>query len=454
MATTATITPTSASVDPGTPVSFTLTVLNDTLLVESFELAPVGQVAAWATVEPSTLTIYPGKSETATVTVLAPRSPESMIGEVALGVRARAVEQPDAMAVAETELTVLPFAQTEAELTPRIARGRGRHRVRVAVDNRGNTQLIASIAATSSDRLGLSTPSPEVAVDPGHTEFVDIDLRPVAWVWRGDPVTHQYSVSVVPEAPPPATDAAWAAALGTGAGTPGTATATAIATATEVEPIVLPGSYVQERVFPKWLWKLLLALLLLLLLLLALWFLLLKPAIESAARNAVEEPLAQANDKSDAAAQQADSAAEKANQALEAVGETPAPVVPVSTTTSSDVDLRFELVDPAGGAADESDRWEVPPNSVLRITDILVSNPFGDAGTITLENQDVLAPIFTSGLENFRDLDFHFVTPVQLGDGDQLFASMTCAAASGAGPNPGQCTASVLVTAQVVTTTG
>ena len=167
MATTATISPASASLDPGTPVSFTLTVLNDTLLVESFELAPVGQVAAWATVEPSTLTIYPGKSETATVTVLAPRSPESMIGEVALGVRARAVEQPDAMAVAETELTVLPFAQTEAELVPRIARGRGRHRVRVAVDNRGNTQLIAAIAATTSDRLGLSTPSPEVIIDSG-----------------------------------------------------------------------------------------------------------------------------------------------------------------------------------------------------------------------------------------------------------------------------------------------
>ncbi|MET4156657.1 hypothetical protein [Agromyces sp. PvR057] len=424
MATSATIAPAALSIDPGMAATLTVSVLNDTLLVESFELAALGGAAAWTRIEPATLTIYPGQTETATVTVLAPRSPDSLVGQVALGIRARAVEQPDVQVVAEAMLTVTPFAETEAELLPRIAHGRGRKRVRVAIDNRGNMPLVASIAGQSDDRLGLSTPTPDVSVDPGHTEFVDIDLRPVKRVWRGDPVTHQFSVIVAPE----------------GAD----------------EPFVLPGSYVQERVFPKWLWKLLLALLALLLLLLALWFFVLKPTIESAARDAVEEPLAQANDKADSAAQQADSAAQKANDALEAVGETPEPVVPVATSTTTDVDIRFEMADAPGGAPDESDRWIVPANSVLRITDVVISNPRGDFGTLTIENRDVVAPIFTTGLENFRDIDFHFVTPLQLAAEDELFATLDCAriAPPLTGPARTECGATVLITAAVVTKTG
>ncbi|WP_157421503.1 hypothetical protein [Agromyces sp. Leaf222] len=429
MATSATIAPAALSIDPGMAATLTVSVLNDTLLVESFELTALGAAAAWTRIEPATLTIYPGQTETATVTVYAPRLPDSLVGQVALGIRARAVEQPEVQVVAEAMLTVTPFAETEAELLPRIAHGRGRKRVRVAIDNRGNMPLVASIAGQSDDRLGLSTPTPDVSVDPGHTEFVDIDLRPVRRVWRGDPVTHQFTVLVAPEGVD--------------------------------EPFVLPGSYVQERVFPKWLWKLLLALLALLLLLLALWFFVLKPTIESAARDAVEEPLAKASEQADsaskqagAAAEQADSAAQKANDALEAVGQPTEPVKPVSSST--DIDIRFEMSDVPGGAPDESDRWVVPANSVLRITDVVISNPRGDFGTLTIENRDVVAPIFTTGLENFRDIDFHFVTPLQLAAEDELFATLDCAqiAPPVSGPARTECGASVLITARVITKTG
>ncbi|UOE43827.1 hypothetical protein [Agromyces larvae] len=441
MATTATMAPANASVTPGTPTTLTLTVLNDTLLVESFELTPVGPVAGWARIEPAVLTIYPGKSETATVTVLAPRAPESIVGEVALGVRARAVEQPDIEATGETLLSVLPFVETDAELLPRIAHGRGRKRVRIAVDNRGNQPLVAAITGTADDRLGLSTPTPDIQVDPGHTEFVDVDLRPRGHVWRGEAVSHQYTVSVAPEAP-----------RGPMPGVPAPA-----APPVEQVPIVLPGTYLQERVFPKWLWKLLLALLLLLLLLLLLWFTVLKPAIESAARDAVAEPLAQASEQAESAAQQADQAAQSANEALEAVGKTPEPVQPVATTKTDPVDIRFELTDAPGGGTTESSRWLVPPNAVLQVTDVVISNPRGDFGTLTIENADVLAPIFTSGLENFRDIDFHFVTPVRLATGDELFSTLTCtqlAPPVGGQPVTTACSVSILITAELVTTTG
>lgn len=431
MATTATIDPRSAAILPGEAATFTLTVANDSLLVESYALSPVGSVAGWTSVEPDRLTIYPGTSETAVITVAPPRTSEALPGRVAVGVRVLPTEQPEFAASAEAEVELLPFAEVDAELVPRIARGRGRRRVRLAVDNRGNVPLAASIAGTSSDALSITTPTPDVQVDPGHALFVDVDLHPRKRVWRGADVNHPFTLTVVP--------------MGDGA----------------PEPRTLDGSYTQLRVFPRWLWKALLALLLLLLALIALWFLVLKPAIEATAKEAIEGPVADATKKADAAAQQADQAAQSANEAKEAVGQPTEPVEPVApgpAVTSVNVDLRLQVTDAPGGGPGESERYGIPEGATLRITDLVIQNPTGGFGELTLENREVVAPMLTTGLENFRDLDFHFVTPIQVVGDDQLFAKLVCsqpgAAPVGGGAAPTTCSASVLVSGVLLVTNG
>ncbi|KQO96738.1 COG1470 family protein [Leifsonia sp. Leaf264] len=419
MATTANLDPTALSVTPGSPAVYSFTVLNDSLIVESYTLQAVGPAAAWTTIEPAALTIYPGKSERAVVTVLPPRAAESIPGDIAVGIRAIANEQPEMSASAEATITLTPFSVADAELIPRISRGRGRRRVRVAVDNQGNVPLLASIAGTSSEDLGIASSTPEIEVGEGRALFVDVDLVPRKRVWKGAAIAHQFGITVIPENDQP--------------------------------PIELTGTYNQERVFPRWLWKALLALLLLIAALIALWFLLLKPAIEATAQDAIDGPIADASQQAEAASEQADQAATTANEAKELAGETPPPVVPVATSTRANLTIRLEV---SGlGPGHESERFTVPTNSVLRITDVVLSNPQGDSGTLTVENKDVEAPIFTSGLENFRDLDFHFVTPIELTAGDELFAGMACGAPGvGAGTTPlPECSDSVLVTAQLIT---
>ncbi|MEJ3405452.1 hypothetical protein WDJ51_11970 [Rathayibacter sp. YIM 133350] len=425
MATVAHLDPITLSVVPGEHAVFTASVTNDSLIVESYTLTPVGPVSAWTTIDPVELTIYPGKTETTTLTVSPPRAAEAVTGDVAVGVHAQPAEQPDFAASAEATLSILPFSSVNAELIPRLSRGRGRKRVRVAVDNQGNTPLVASIAGTSSDALAITTATPDVVVDPGHAVFVDIDLVPRARVWKGSDVTHPFGITVVPEG--------------------------------EQAPIELNGSYTQQRVFPRWLWKVLLALLLLLAALVALWFLVFKPAIEATAKQAIDGPVADANRRSDAAAQQADKAAASANEAKAAVGQPTEPVAPVApgpTVSTDNVDLRL-TVTVGPGATGKSANFAIPANSVLKITDVVISNPQGDFGKVTLENQDTVAPIFTSGLENFRDLDFHFVTPIEVQAGDNLFSRLTCAAVGTPPPGtaaPTTCSSQVLVTGVVVTT--
>ena len=66
----------------------------------------------------------------------------------------------------------------------------------------------------------------------------------------------------------------------------------------------------------------------------------------------------------------------------------------------------------------------VPKNSTMSITDLVFQNPAGDSGTVSLlRDQDVL---LTQQLDNFRDLDFHFITPLILTAGQQLVFSTVC----------------------------
>ncbi|MGX5697698.1 COG1470 family protein [Agromyces soli] len=432
MSTTATLNPSSREVMPGEQATFELTVSNDSLLVESYTLAPIGPVAGWTVVEPAQLTIYPGTTQTATVTVSPPRTSAAAQGRMPVGVKVQPAEQPEFQASAEAEIEILPFSAVDAELVPRISRGRGRKRIRLAIDNRGNLPLSAAIAGASSDAITITTPTPEVQVDPGHALFVDVDLRPRARVWRGADVNHPFTLTVVPEQYNPVLPPT---------GAPGE------------QPITLDGSYTQQRVFPRWLWKLLLALLLLLLALIALWFLVIKPAVEATAKEAIEGPVADATRRADAAAVQADEAAQNANEAKAAVGQPTEPVEPVApgpTTSTQEVDLRLSAS--AGANANgESTRYTVPPNSVLRITDLVLQNPTGSAGQLTIENREIAAAILTTGLENFRDLDFHFVTPIEIQTGDDVFIKVECDRA-GASGTVAPCGADVLVSGVVVTT--
>lgn len=69
------------TVSPGGTATTTLTVRNDGDIVEAYTLEVVGDCAAWTTVEPARVSLYPGTSETVTLTFAPPRSHEVRAGE-------------------------------------------------------------------------------------------------------------------------------------------------------------------------------------------------------------------------------------------------------------------------------------------------------------------------------------------------------------------------------------
>ena len=81
---------------------------------------------------------------------------------------------------------------------------------------------------------------------------------------------------------------------------------------------------------------------------------------------------------------------------------------------------------PAGVAS-----FPIAADQEFSLTDVLLQNPSGDSGRLALLRNDQV--LYETALENFRDLDFHFVSPYEFAPGDRVVLQLTCDIA-GKGP--------------------
>jgi hypothetical protein len=241
--------------------------------------------------------------------------------------------------------------------------------------------------------------------------FVDLDIRAVKRLWRGTPMIHPFSVTVEPDGG---------------------------------QSVAVDGTFRQNPVLPPWFGKALVAAVIAVGALVALWFVLLKPGVEAAAVAAVDQPLASVG----TAAQQAQ---QNSNQALQAVGQSPSPLPgqsggaiagkPAVTTPTS---IPQHITVPTGQTV-TSDPYTVAPDATLSITDVILQNRQGDVGVLNIRVNDTV--VLTFGTENYRDLDLHFATPIQVPSDGKLTIDQTCRAPGqppALDPPPDSCDASAL----------
>lgn len=398
MTTTATLDPTPVMLDPGGAAAVPLQIYNNGELVEGYHLEVVGPAKGWASVEPEDVSLYPGASTTATVMFFPPRSAAVPAGELRFGVRIVPTEHPEETVVPEGSVEVLPFMETTAELVPRTSHGRRGAKVRVAIDNRGNQPVTVALrGADQADALQFGVKPAVSTVGAGNAAFTDLRVEPVRSMWRGQPRTLPFTATVEPR---------------------------------DGTPVTLDGTFVQEPLIPSWLPKLLLALLALLAALLALWFLVLRGAVESAAQEAVQEEVAAAEEQAAAAeqaAEQAQAAAGGAEQSAQVAGDAAVKadeIVGGTLVPPTEVPTSGRLEVETGPGSTDSDTFTVPEGQTVELTDLVLSNPQGDFGRVRLEMGDQV--ILDSALENFRDLDYHFISPIVGQAGDELVMTLQC----------------------------
>ena len=413
MGATVTLSAPAVSVEPGGAASIDVRLRNTGTVVDEFSFDVLGDAAGWTTVEPPTLSLFPGAEGTATVWFRPPRAATTPAGQIPFGVRARSREDPAGSAVEEGSVEVGSFLDPFAELVPRTSRGSRGANHDLAVDNRGNARLSAEVEASDADRmLRFDVNPPAVVVEPGAAGFAKIRVTPVSRFWRGSPKTRPFQLYVRPEG--------------------GT-------------PITLDGTLLQEAVLPPWFLKALVLAIVGLIALVILWLFVLKPTIQTAASDAVESPIADlrsdVNDAlgdaglptmapdgssgSDGGPSPSPSAAPSGSAAPSPSGGESAAPSPSATDAGPVVPGLGTLVDGRLDAADPS----LVPTKTLFLTDFVYSNPNGREGAIVLLRDGV--PIYQNRLENFRDLDFHYVTPIVVRAGQKLELSLAC---TGGGP--------------------
>lgn len=404
MASVAVLSQTDLHVSPGEETTLVVTVRNTGTVVDEYSVTPLGDAAAWIVAEPAVLPLFPGAEGVFTVRIRPPRAPQTALGPVAFGLHVRSTEDPEGSVVEEGVLTVARFADTQVELMPRTSHARGRRagRHEVAIDNRGNAPLTCTFSTIDDDgRVSVEVGALSVHVAPGEAAFVPVKVRAVDAFWRGPAMSHPFQVYVEPGTDP---------------------------------NMAVDGMFLQEAVLPKWLPRAVLALLALLALLTALWFAVLKPTIESTATEAAEQAAAEAAEKAAAEAAAPVQAAQASQQAqIDALTQTGG-----ATPTEGTAD---PLGDPTAVRLVKGQQiFTVPADQVFSLTDVLFQNPNGDSGTVTLRRGgDVL---FVERLENFRDLDQHFVAPVAVTGGQSLTLVIGCEAP---GLGADDCTPAVLL---------
>ncbi|MEQ4302930.1 hypothetical protein ABNF97_16290 [Plantactinospora sp. B6F1] len=382
---------------PGESVDIPVMVRNSGDVVEGYDLDVVGMPSTWATFDPPRVSLYPGASETVTLTVRPPRSSEVRAGELPYGVRVVPSETPQTATVEEAVLTIAPFSEVSAELRPQVRRARLGARYHLAGVNGGNVEETLTVTAVDGAEELRFAPRPRTTtLAAGERYAAVLGVRARRLLWRGTPRHLPFR-----------------AVLGDASG----------------RAVTLDGTLVQQPVLSAWLLKMLAVLLALLLLLLALWFGLLRPAVTSAAREAVDEGVAQVATEAEEAASEAAGAAARDAIEQERAAAPAAPTPPPSTAGSSDATSRggefatsLVLRTNRGGTASRS--YTVPRGRVLLITDFLVDNPQGDTGTLTVTADDVR--VVTYGLENFRNQDYHSVTPIRVTAGARVTLTVVC----------------------------
>ncbi|MFJ9620384.1 hydrolytic protein [Streptomyces sp. NPDC101181] len=450
------------TVSPGATATTTLTVRNDGDIVEAYTLEVVGDCAAWTTVEPARVSLYPGTSETVALTFAPPRSHEVRAGETPLAVRVLPAERPESVVVPEGTVSVEPFHELRTELEPRRRRGWLGARFRTAVRNKGNVPVEVSLAGRQDgEDLRLAFTPDTKRLEPGESAEMALKVRARKLIWFGEPVTWPFAVEATETA---GTSGAVGAGTATGSGRTGeggkgvrgtgpgvpdakpepavrpgpAAVAVAVAEDT-VRPEPLPGEFAQLPLLPKWLLIVLAALLALLLA----WFALVRPAVQStakqAATEAAEEKAARdqeqgtntpGNQENPSGGQGQGSGPDGAggnggggNGGSGPGGSGPGGGVGGGGGGGGQASETIDVQ--TGAGAEDAGTYKVPAGKVFNVTDLVVANFQGDEGLVTISFGE--RKIMTIALETFRNQDYHWVTPIQVPENATITASVTCA---------------------------
>jgi len=181
-----------STVEPGGELRLEATVRNVGTLVES--LAPrVHAPVGWISVEPPTLSVFPGGQESVAVLVTPPPVPAAPAGVVPFHLVVQSTLHPRVAAAVDGTAFVGAVDQLSAELQPATATGKGRAAARLVLHNGGNRPVQVAVTADEREQAVRTAVRPALLeLGPGRDAEAAVALRPRRRLWFGQPARHPY----------------------------------------------------------------------------------------------------------------------------------------------------------------------------------------------------------------------------------------------------------------------
>lgn len=231
--------PAELDVEPGGVATAGLTVRNTGTRVEEFELAVLDPGAAFAAIEPRTVSVFPDDEHTAVLRFAPDRGPRHPAGPAPFQVQVRSRLHHDVADRAGGVVTVAPFDRLDATLTPEVTRGRRPGTHRVTLTNEGNRPATVAVGLRDRDgELSFDPPQFSGLLQPGESRLQRVQVGGRRR-WFGRTETHPFTAVITPGGAP--------------------------------QPITLNGTRRQMAVFPWWIPTMALALVAVAVAVYALW---------------------------------------------------------------------------------------------------------------------------------------------------------------------------------------
>jgi Fibronectin type III domain len=185
----------SLAVGPGEQARLPVRIRNQSRRVESYRVDVVGAAASFARVDPSTVSVLPGREAELNVTFTPPGGAKAPSGIVPFAVRATSEVESRYSAVAEGTLELAGVAGLQMWAANNAASGRWSGRYQLEFANQGNAGArIAINARDPSAAMRVSVEEPLIDLRPGGRTSTKLKAKARYPFLRGSPVNRQLQV--------------------------------------------------------------------------------------------------------------------------------------------------------------------------------------------------------------------------------------------------------------------
>ena len=168
--------PTQVTVAPGKSVDLTIRILNRQQQVDHFSIVIERIPVEWVTCLAGELRLAPGDERTVTVQINPPQAPTSTAGEHPFRVRVVSMADQGRFAQAHGVLTIQPFYALKVGLEPKSFINQGKGNLRLA--NQGNTMETLTLSGPDpGGTFGVVLGKSQTSLQAGQEEDVPLALR-------------------------------------------------------------------------------------------------------------------------------------------------------------------------------------------------------------------------------------------------------------------------------------